>query len=154
MPLRNWYNCRTKKFHLTMMVRWKWKTQLDWVIKPVTHDLVWRIRFWRTKSPEQDFKYLYSTISKILFSNLFTCKGTYMIDRVGQFANNNDPTKMIWKKNQCRIQPDVSDAGERWWVFRDSCVESQYGPGKNYSTLYYMTVERTYEWFTKAVCSV
>jgi len=58
------------------VVLWKWKTQPDWVIKPVTHDLVRRIRFWRIKSPEHDFEYLYRTISKKLFWNLFTCKGT------------------------------------------------------------------------------
>ena len=33
-----------------MMVRRKWKTRLDWVIKPVLHDLVRRLRFWRIKS--------------------------------------------------------------------------------------------------------
>jgi len=31
------------------MVSWKWKNQLEWVIKPVPHDLVRRIRFWRIK---------------------------------------------------------------------------------------------------------
>ena len=36
------------------------------------------------KSPEQDLKYLYWTISKILSANLFTCKGTYMTDWVGR----------------------------------------------------------------------
>jgi len=66
MPLRSWYKCGTKHFHPTMMVWWKWKTQLDWVIKPVSHDLVRRIRFWRIKTPEQDFKYLYWTIRKML----------------------------------------------------------------------------------------
>jgi len=50
----------------------KWKPQLDWVMKLVPHDLMRRIRFWRKQSPEQDFKYLYWTISKILSSNL-TC---------------------------------------------------------------------------------
>jgi len=49
MPLRNWYKCSTKHFQLTSMVKWKWKNQLDWVIKPVPHDLVRRIRFWRIK---------------------------------------------------------------------------------------------------------
>ena len=38
-----WY----KHFHQTIVVRWKWKPQLDGVIKPVPHDLVRRIRFWR-----------------------------------------------------------------------------------------------------------
>ena len=59
--------------------------------KPVPHDLVRRIRFWRIKSPGQDFKYVYWTISKILFWNLFTCKGTCMMDWVGRsvlFASN------------------------------------------------------------------
>jgi len=45
----------------------KWKSQ--------SHDLVRRIRFWRTKSPEQDFKYVYWTISKVLVWNIFTMKG-------------------------------------------------------------------------------
>jgi len=65
MPLRNWYNCGTNYFHPTMMVGWKWKTQLDCVIKQVPHALVQRIRFWRITSPEQAFKYLYCTISNI-----------------------------------------------------------------------------------------
>ena len=43
------FNCGTDHFHLTSVVRWKWKNQLDWVIKPVPHDLVRRIRFWRIK---------------------------------------------------------------------------------------------------------
>ena len=48
MPFRNWYTANTNHFHLTDSVRLKWKTQPYWVIKPVTHDLVRRIRFWRT----------------------------------------------------------------------------------------------------------
>jgi len=36
------------------------------------------------KSPEHDFKYLYWTISKIFFWNLFACEGTYIIDWVGR----------------------------------------------------------------------
>jgi len=73
--LRNWYNCGTNNFYLTKMVRWKWKIQLDWVIQPVPHDLVRRTRLLRMKSMEQDFKYLYWMIRKIIFC-LFTCKGT------------------------------------------------------------------------------
>jgi len=38
------------------------------------------------KTPEHDFKYLYWTISKTLFGNPFTCKGTYMTDWVGRTA--------------------------------------------------------------------
>jgi len=49
MPLRNWYNCGTNHFHQTSVVWGKWKTQPDWVIKAVTHDLVRRIRFLRMK---------------------------------------------------------------------------------------------------------
>jgi len=49
MPFRNWYTANTNHFHLTDSVRCKWKTQPDWVIKLVTHDLVRRIRFWRIK---------------------------------------------------------------------------------------------------------
>jgi len=50
MPLRNWYNCGTQHFHQTSVVSRKWKIQLDWVIKPVTHDLVRRIRFVENKN--------------------------------------------------------------------------------------------------------
>jgi len=92
MPLRSWYSCGTKHFHLTMVVRRKWKTQQDWVIKPVLHDLVRRIGFWRIKSPEQDIKYVYGTISKMLFWNLFSCKGTQMIDWVGRIVEQKGPT--------------------------------------------------------------
>ena len=59
MPPRNWYNCGTKYFDQTSVVWRKWKPQLDKVIQPVPHDFVRRIGFWRIKSPEQDFKYLY-----------------------------------------------------------------------------------------------
>ena len=62
MPLRKWYNRCTKHFHQTSVIWWKWK--VDRVIKPVSHDLVRRIRFWRIKSPEHNFRYLYWTISK------------------------------------------------------------------------------------------
>jgi len=79
MPLRNWYNCGTKHFHMTSVVSWKLKNQLDWVIKPLPYDLVRRMRFWRIKIDGMKFKYLYWTISKIIPGNLFTYKGTYMI---------------------------------------------------------------------------
>jgi len=42
------------------------------------------VGFRRIKSSEQDFKYLCWTISKIIFWNLFTWNGIYMIDWVGQ----------------------------------------------------------------------
>ena len=67
---------------------WKWRSQLCWVINAVLHDLVWRIRILRIKSSEQDFKYLYWTISKMLLWNLITCKGTYMIDWVEQIRQS------------------------------------------------------------------
>ena len=49
MPFQNWYTANTNHFHLTDSVRWKSKTQLGWVINPVPHNLVRRIRFWRIK---------------------------------------------------------------------------------------------------------
>jgi len=49
MPFRNWYTANTDHFHLTDSVRWKWKLQPNWVIKPVTHDFVRRSRFGRIK---------------------------------------------------------------------------------------------------------
>ena len=42
------------------------------------------VGFRRIKSSEQDFKYLCWTISKIIFWNLFTWNGIYMIDWVGR----------------------------------------------------------------------
>jgi len=50
MPFQNWYTANTNHFHLTDSVRWKSKNQLGWVINPVPHNLVRRIRFWRIKS--------------------------------------------------------------------------------------------------------
>jgi len=49
MPFQNWYTAITNHFRLTDSVRWKSKTQLGWVINPVSHNLVRRIRFWRIK---------------------------------------------------------------------------------------------------------
>ena len=72
MSFRNWCTANTKHFQLTDSVRWKWKTQPYWVIKPRTHDLVQRIRFWRIKISGNDFKYHYWTISEALSVNLFT----------------------------------------------------------------------------------
>jgi len=83
MPFQNWYTANTNHFHLTDSVRWKSKRQLGWVINIVPHNFVRRIRFGQYNLREQDFEYLYWTISKIIFLNLFTCKGTYMIDWVG-----------------------------------------------------------------------
>jgi len=50
MPFLNWYTANTNNLSdLTDSVKIKWKTQPDWGIKPVTHDLVRRIRFRRIK---------------------------------------------------------------------------------------------------------
>jgi len=49
VPLGNWYNCGTNHFHQTSVILWNWKAQPDWVMNPVTHDFVRRIRFWRIK---------------------------------------------------------------------------------------------------------
>jgi len=57
MPFQNWYTANTNHFHLTDSVRWTSTRQLYWVINPVPHNLVRRIRFWRIKSLEQDFKH-------------------------------------------------------------------------------------------------
>jgi len=40
MPRRSWSNCGTKVSASQISVSRKWKTQLDWVIKPVPHDLM------------------------------------------------------------------------------------------------------------------
>jgi len=93
MPFPNWYTANTNHFHLTDSVRWKSTMQLYWVINPVPHNLVRRIRFCRIKSPEQDFKYCTERY-KIIFWNLFTCKGTYMIDWVGRTSASL--SEIIW----------------------------------------------------------
>ena len=98
MPFQNWYTANTNNFELTDSVSWKSKRQLGWVINIVQHNLVRRIRFWKIKSERKDFKCLYWTISKIIFWNLFTCKGTYMIDWVGRIS------KMV-KINIMIVQP-------------------------------------------------
>ena len=106
--------CGTNHSQLTSVVRWKWKNQLDWVINPVPHDLVRRIRFCRIKSPEHDFKYLYWTITEILFWNLFTCKGSYMIDWVGRwlYLQNQFPYCSIRKcpSPSCPHAPSLAHA--------------------------------------------
>jgi len=51
IPFQNWYTANTNHFRLTDSVRWKFKTQLGWVINPVPHNLVRRVRFWRIKIP-------------------------------------------------------------------------------------------------------
>ena len=54
----------------------------DTALSCVEHQIF--VGFLRINSSEQDFKYLYWTISKILFWDLFTWKGIYMIDWVGR----------------------------------------------------------------------
>ena len=49
MPFQNWFTANTNHFEMTDSVRWKSKRQLGWVINPVPHNLVRRIRFWRIK---------------------------------------------------------------------------------------------------------
>jgi len=89
-PRRNVYSklvyYQYKSFPADRSVRRKSKNQLGWVINPVQHNLVRRIRFWRIKSPQHDLIYLYWTRSKMHFWDLFTCKGTYMIDWVGRLC--------------------------------------------------------------------
>ena len=68
-----------KTFPLAHIDLTEMKNRLGWVVKPVPHNLVRRIRFWtrRTKkNSERDIKYMYWTIRNFFFWNLFTCKGT------------------------------------------------------------------------------
>jgi len=104
MPLGNWYPAGTHHFHRQISVGRKWRSQLCWVIKAVPHDLVRRIRFRRIKSSEQEFEYLYWTISKILCWNLFTSNGTSIIHwvRVGR-TTSMLPTS-LWLHQCCRHQ--------------------------------------------------
>jgi len=46
LPFRSRYLTGTKKFRSISLVGWKWKSQPGWVIKPVQHNLVWRINSW------------------------------------------------------------------------------------------------------------
>ena len=87
MPLRSWYNCGTNHFHQAdfCLAEMKKPTVLSNKCSTAwscAEDQIF-VGFLRKKSSEQDFEYLYWTISKTLFWNLFTCKGTYMIDWVG-----------------------------------------------------------------------
>jgi len=84
MPVQNWYT----DIQIIKFVRRKSKTQLGWVINLVPQNFVRRIRSWRTNCLEQDLKYFYWTICKSIFWNLFTCKGTWMIDWVGRIYMN------------------------------------------------------------------
>jgi len=89
MPLANWYPAGSNQFHQAIFCLAEMKkptmlsSQLCWVFKTVPHDLVRRIRFLRIKSSEQDFKYLYWTISKTIVRNLFISKGTSVVHWVG-----------------------------------------------------------------------
>jgi len=70
----------------------------------------------KLKSPEHDFKYLYWTISKTLFRNLFTCKGTYMIDWVGRMDICD--ILLMHRLNGCVWQTPQSIHSE-WMDMRD-----------------------------------
>jgi len=108
-----WYTANTNLFRLTILVTRESETQLGWVIKPVRHNLVWSIRFWRIKSFEQDFKCLYWTTSKMIFWNLFTCKGTYIIDWVARAGW----IERSWKKSSffCFLKFESQNAGISKW---------------------------------------
>ena len=68
MPLGSWCLTGTKYFHLPILVRWKWTTPC-WVLNPVPHSFVQRIRHWSILSSWTDFVYLYRTKSKIISKN-------------------------------------------------------------------------------------
>ena len=85
MPLRSWYNCGTNHFQQADFCLAEMKKPTMLSNKRSTAWSWRRIRFLKIKSSEQDFKYLYGTISIILLWNLITCKGTQMIDCVGRF---------------------------------------------------------------------
>ena len=69
---------------------------------------------------EQNFKYLYWTMSKIKFWNLFTCKGTYMIDWVGRIVWK--PTLGPYSKSSCTnhwfIKPSLVGSGSENPILR------------------------------------
>jgi len=57
MPLVSWYPASTHHFHPTDFCRAEMKEPTMLSNKAVPHDLLRRIRFWRIKSSEQDFKF-------------------------------------------------------------------------------------------------
>jgi len=63
-PFGSWSLTCTKYFHPTILVGWKWQSQLGWVISSVQADFVRRIRMWSIWSSSRDFVYLYPTMSK------------------------------------------------------------------------------------------
>ena len=72
-----------KSFPTDRFCQAKSKTQLGWVIDPVPHNLVRRIRFWRNKISGTWFKiFVLNSKYNIYFWHLFTCKGTYIINWV------------------------------------------------------------------------
>jgi len=92
----------------------KWKSQLCWVIIVVPHDLVRRIRFLRIKSSEQDFVYLYCTISKILLCNPFTWNGIFKIDWVGRFTIKSRGSRVGGLNVPMRDGRLTKDCSEKW----------------------------------------
>ena len=58
MPFRSWNLIGTENFCPIILIWPKWISQTGWVIKPLPHDLMRRIRFWSIWS----FLYLYWTI--------------------------------------------------------------------------------------------
>ena len=90
MTPRCWYICGTNHFDQADFCLAEMKKPTMLSNKSIT---AWScaenqifVRFLRIKSSEQDFKYLYWRISKILLWHLFTWKGIYMIDWVGRLT--------------------------------------------------------------------
>ena len=88
MPLPCWYNCGTNHLHQADFCLAEMKKPTMLSNKSST---AWScaenqifVGFLRIQSSEQDFKYLYWRISKILLWHIFTWKGIYMIDWVGR----------------------------------------------------------------------
>ena len=73
MPFRKWYTINTNHFRQIDFCQAEIKNTTGLSNNSAPHNHVRRIRFWRIKCFEQDFKYLYWTISKMNFWNLLTC---------------------------------------------------------------------------------
>ena len=81
MPLRYWYNCGTNHFHqadfyLAYMKKLTILSNKSCTAWSCAENQIFVV-FLRIKSSEQEFKYLYLTISKIFLWNLLTWKGIY-----------------------------------------------------------------------------
>jgi len=110
LPFGSWdLNC-INYFRLTILVRRKSTSQTCWVIKPVPHNLVRRIRSWSIIFSGTDFVYLYWKTSKIILKSGSQLVNTnhglgradfieFIVAEMKQFVSSNP--NVILKRQTC-----------------------------------------------------